>query len=318
MKEYTEIIESFYDNYKAQIDLESKTEKVIDDYLEKIDKIEKGIRLPTVVAITSFLIYFIVLAVFISIKNPPNYLYTLIPSLVGMVSLTIVMNLYIKLINTYSDAKDYIEAGSNTEVNIASMISYFAINMTAVGVVCYLVSITMKAEQLLPVQMNILNIPIYIVCGFGVFYFLFFLPALIKDKAIWSIVIFSLLLIGVFSFILFISMIIDKTEAYNYTMAFSSLWIPLLILQIWTCTQFCNSNGQQVIFDKISKVILVFTLLTFSVLLPLKLDGFIDTFYWVLMLLPISGYSIFYSEKLRSMFTIEEQQANEFTKENQI
>jgi len=313
MTDFKKIFEDVEDS-KDHIDLEIDNEKIIDDYLEQIDKLEKGIKVPQVIAITSFAIYLIFLTVFLSINDTHikvNYLYTLIPSLIGMVSLTIVMNLYIRLIDVYAQAKSFIETKKSDGVNIASLISYFTINITALGIICYLVTLTMKVQQFIIVPMNIINIPVYLIFGVILFYFLFFLPAMIKDNATWSIIFFFSFTFCGFGFILAVSMLIDHTLYFSYLVAFAILWIPLFILQAWTIEQIFSKDEpesvrQSSLYGKVMRLFMVFLIVLFAVLLPLKLEGNIVFQNWALMLLPLLAYLMLFSERIKTWFYTED------------
>jgi hypothetical protein len=307
MKEFNKLNENIDEKENlSNIELEVQHEKILDDYLDLIDKTEKRIKIPQLIATISFAIYLIFLTIFLSIINPPNYLFTLIPSLIGIVSLTLVMNLYIKLIDIYSEAKGFIETGKKQGINVASLISYFTINIVAIGIIFYLITVTMKAQHIIMAQMNLLNIPIYIIFGVGIFYFLFFLPAMIKDGAVWSIILYLLFAFSGFSFLILVSMIIDQTVEWSYIYAFCSIWPAFLTLLIFTISQFCSGKEEH-IFGKISKLIATFLLLCFIVVLPMKLDKYIDIFNWALMLFPLTSYMMFFSERIKSMFFSEDQ-----------
>ncbi len=291
------------------IEINLQHEQIIEEYLEIINKTENKLITTQLIAMVSFAVYLLFLTAFLSIDAPPNYLYTLIPSFTGVISLNASMNLYIRIIDIYSEAKNYMGSGKKVKsVSLSSIISYISINLVTFLTLGYLFSVTAKVQKIIEIELNLINIPFYIILGICLFYLLFFLPAMVKDRAIWPIVLCLTIFIAIFSFLVAFTVIFDKILVnMPYLYAFIPLFGLIAVLYIWSLYQLFNNESKEDLFAKISRLMTIFLMSGFIIITPLKLDGIIQIYNWAVMLFPITAYVLFFSERVKTLYFNEDE-----------
>jgi len=225
--------------------------------------------------------------------------------------------MYIKLIDNYTQAKSLIQNGIYEDTNLASFLSYFALNTSSVGVIIYLFTVYLKIEGILTTQMNIISTPIYVTFGVMLFYTIFILPAMIKDKALWAIVLLFVFIFNGFGLFLMLSFTIDSNFQIKFIFSFIFVICPFTVLLIYSVCQFFITQHE--IANKLAFLFLSVMLEIASMLLPLALDNMISVKIWIVLILPLFAYMVFLGEKIVSMFiSNEEEDKDKFNGANPI
>jgi len=282
------------ENYSI-MDME-RFEKIFQENQDKIICHVISMQYLQVISIFSGIIFFLLLAIFLSLQSPisNSWIYISIPFLVGEITLALSLTLFLNLSVIYNDGR----------LILASWISYFAVNLSALALIIFSISVPLKIEGYIIVPWGLITIPLYIFIGICLLYFIFMMPALLDKKCYWDIVIISSLILNFFIFMLLLNSRLDNSYSLSYVNIFIPVWITSAFFFAYIINMFVQSSNIYDFYTAITNLISNILLTAATVLIALNLDKTYPTPYWATFLLIIFSYMIFFTERLLFQFNI--------------
>lgn len=302
------------EDYKPEEDLENlddinpKLLKIIEKHHNKIATITNTINISEFTGYISFLVFLVILSIRLSPKISFNWLILLAPAATCIISFTILLNAYLKLKDLFDESDNFEEEEHNTKNNngsLGSILSYCCLNTASLSILVYLVMLTLKLQGILNIiNFNDMAIPIYILYGIAVFYYIFIFPAFIKNKMIFLLFMFGLYIIASFIFFILLNMKLDKSiQGGYYSLVFFSMLLAIGLHMICFCYLIAiNIYEKKNILNHISITIALLLLLVVLLLTGLSLDNVIKIDNWIPSVIAIFAYMILVSDKLYSFF----------------
>jgi hypothetical protein len=288
----------------SEQEMEEYLEKFYQTSMEKINSCSNAIKTFNIIGVISFIGFLILLAVRLTKDIRFSILYLLIPALVCVISFAIVLNMYLRLKDIFDEAEKQKEEDTS---QIGSILTYFCLNTCAVGVIIYLILLSLKIENFVDAQWNIITMPFYLVLGILCFYWIFIIPAFWHNKLFYEMVMISFYLICGFTFTFMINFKLDGDYSTSYLKIFS---VPLfaLGLNIILSMVMCLISEKNDLFSKILKVVFLIFAFISLLLIPLKADSLLK-FYdnWVPVVLFLSGFTVVILEKTFYLFSRDDQ-----------
>jgi hypothetical protein len=298
-------------------------------------RLEKRMTISQTLAFFSIFIFLIMVCIQVKMRSI-QYLYFLLPILVGIISFTIYMNSYLRTKDIFENSKKLIFTGVEKTENcsLSSFITYTSVNIIALFLIFYSVSLSLKLDNISifrDVEFNLLAVPIYLSLSILIFYFIFISPALFSNKYYFEIALISSYLIGGFIFFILINTKLDRGGNYTYLLAFIPIIIPFSLHFIHALYDSFNAVlsddpvnviGLDTIILKFNFFLSISFILASSILIPMQLDKHQGAFKqfpmddYVPILLFILGYTfimierfyLIYQESLISSNNEEEKQ----------
>lgn len=288
-------------NKQEQIPINNETEfdeellRIFQKNMSRIISITKWIQIFKTTSLISFLSFLIVLTA--RLITNFSWFFLLIPSLTSLLAFTLYLNNYLKLKDIFDEESNNLDSSGNYEDNtsqIGSIISYSCLNLSSLSVTIYLILLAAKLENVLYTSFNTIGIPIYLLSGIFIFYAIFILPALISNGLIFEIILIFVNILGGSIYFVLQNLRLDGNINISYLTVFSPI---ITILTMNVCYTIYNVMKSVDVLNshKIGVFFLVFSVLVSFVLIPLKLDGYINIKDWVFMVIILFGgicYSI--------------------------
>jgi hypothetical protein len=293
---------------KAEEDLENFDEinpnllKIIEKHQDEITNITNTITVSELIGYVSFLVFLLMLTIRLASNINFNWIILLVPALTCLISFTILLNAYLKLKDLFDELENENFEEEKTNTSLGSILSYFCLNTASLCVLVYLILLSLKLQNIIAINFNEIAIPIFILFGIAVFYYIFIFPAFIKNKLIFPLFMFGLYIIASFIFIVLLNMKLDKNiQGGYYSLVFFSMLISISFQMLCYTYLLVKSNKNN--FLNYISIIFALLLLLISLLLTgLKLDSVITIENWVPMVLVIFAYIILVSDKLYALF----------------
>ena len=206
---------------KVNLEEDEFYDKIMNLYYEKINTMSKWIQIGTNVGMISFLIFLGLLFAKVSNSEFPTFV-LLIFALTTLIFYTIVGNLYLAI----KDILDKVE-NNNDYIQLGSKISYFCLNTSAACGLCYLILLTLKIDNVIQGEFNLIALPFYIFMGISLFYAIFIFPAFVEAKLIVELVLLMLYIISGFIFAFLLNLKLDKALDSNYNLIFIPVYFVL-------------------------------------------------------------------------------------------
>lgn len=305
------------DDIEADIELDEYLTKIYEQNVDKINKISRIIQYSSFFGIISLLVFLILVAIRTSNSSLTfSFFFILIPALSSVTFFTVFFNSYLMLKDIFDEAEKKKDDDSNG-LQIGSMLSYFCLNAVAISVIIYLVVFCLKIDNYLIIQWNVISVPLFIILGIGVFYFVFILPAFIQNNLIFDLILIFCYLITSFMFTICLNFKLDGILAYEYTYIFIPIILSLFLHIVFSVISFIkenDSNSEKLndkmcekndIYSKICFITAMIFTLTAFILIPLKLDAMINIHNWIPTGMIVIAYMFVVNEKIYSFFVEE-------------
>ena len=171
--------------------------KIIDKYQDKITFITNTINITEIIGYFSFLAFLLMLTIRLSPNITFSWLILLAPSIACLVSFTILLNMYLKLKDIFDESENFNEEKNSS---IGSILTYFCLNTASICIIIFLVLISLKLQGIIALKLNEISIPLYLLSGIALFYYIFIFPAFVKNKLIFPLVMLGVYLVTSFIF----------------------------------------------------------------------------------------------------------------------
>jgi len=287
MKE--DLLKNEQTKYKPGEDELNKYELLIDDYYKYI-KVEK------IIALISFLIFLVLFTISTSTKTPGNWFYIFLPLEISVISTSLFLNHILRIQQT-------IENYENRGMSVGTIISYFCLNISAVNMLIYLILFSLRLQESINSNYLIISVPIFLIFGTGIFYFIFLIPALLESKLYIEVFLVISYIVNGFAFLIVINNNFDTNAQNKFSVMLIPIWIALSFHIIFNT--YCVIKGEFVTNYLISYSVLS-VLLIDAILLCVKYDRQVAIPNWVLGLLIIFAFHIFAIEKMYYSFLKQE------------
>ena len=171
---------------KSELDSDSFGEinpillKIIEKYKDKINSISLLINVSEIIGYISFLGFLLILTIRLSENFNFSWLILLIPSLICLISFTFEMNMYLKLKDIFAEV---VMTEEGTSSSLGSFLSYLCLNFGSLCLIVYTILLFLKLDGFIK-NLNEIAIPMYMLKGIIIFYYIFIFPAFIKNKMI--------------------------------------------------------------------------------------------------------------------------------------
>ena len=196
--------------------------KIYEKNMEKINTIQKVIKIAQLTGIFSFLIFLIIIAIRVnSISFAFSWFYMLIPTIICLLSFTIVINMFLKLKDIFDEAEKFRDEDESSQ--IGSIVSYFCLNVNSLNILVYLILFSLKLENIIDAQFNVISVPLYVFLGVSLFYSIFILPAFTQNKLYSEIIMIFVYIISSFTFLILLNFKLDL----NLNGQFLNIFIPV-------------------------------------------------------------------------------------------
>lgn len=303
---------------KSEIDSDSFEEinsnmlKIIEKNGEKINSISLFINISEIIGYTFFLGFLLILTIRLGESFNFSWLFLLIPSLITIISFTLEMNFYLRL-------KDLLTDGFTDEKNtssLGSILSYFCLNTGSICLTIYTILLGMKLDNIIKMNFNEIAIPLYMLMGILMFYYIFIFPAFLKNKMMLELFIIGLYLLATFLFVLLINLKVDTESNVQFCyLALSLLSVMFLNIVYFLYSILFNRNEM---INNVTNLISLLLVFVSFVLICLKLDKVIILDNWIPLSLIIFSYLIFVSDKIFLLFESKNiEEANSSSNENE-
>jgi hypothetical protein len=206
--------------------------------------------------------------------------------------------MYLKLKDLFDESEILIEDKNSS---LGSILTYFCLNTSIICIGIFLILISLRLQNLISIKINEIAIPLYILSGIALFYYIFIFPAFIKNKLI-----FPLMISGAYILCGFISLVMVNTRLDNisnclFIFSFLSILIAIAFHIVGYSYMLLNANRNNLL-NVISVLFSLTLLFTALLLIPLKLDNMINVYNWIPMVMIIFSYVILISDKLFNLF----------------
>ncbi len=304
---------------------QSLEDQMLDEYLmqvyekniSKINTIQKTMDISKVIAVISVLLFLILLA--IKVDRDFTWFVPFIPAATALLSFAVLFNLFLKLKDIFDDTGKSEDKDKDDEESshIGSNVSYFCLNLIVLNVLIYMILFSLKCDNIMESDWNVISIPIYIVFGIATFYAIFILPAFIQNKMYMESIMLFTYLICSFIFFILINLKGDKNIASEYFSVFLPFIFPLGLHFIYLISILVVSKKNNW-FRLITESGWLFFLFVACVLIIAKADK-VDSKtgygYWLPVVMVLIGYCMFVSEKVLSFFGWKKESDEEEVKE---
>ena len=310
-------------DYKPEEDLENFDEinpnllKIIEKHQDTITNITNTINFSELIGYVSFLVFLLMLTIRLASNMSFNWLFLLAPALTCLISFTILLNAYLKLKDLFDESENENFEDEKTNSSLGSILSYFCLNTASLCAFVYLILLSLKLQIIISINFNEAGIPIYVLFGIAVFYYIFILPAFIKNRLIFPLLMFGLYIISSFIFFVLLNMKLDKNmQGGYYSLVFLSMLITISFHMLFY-TYLLVKSAKNNFLNYISNLVALLLLLLGLLLIGLKLDSVITIDNWVPMVLVIFAYMILVSDKIYALFDKSEGESNNNNKNSE-
>jgi len=212
-------------------------------------------------------------------------------------ALTMVFNLYLNIqykINSYGD-----------EDNIGTIISYFSLNITSVFLFTYFILLFLKLQNIIDYHYATIAIPIYIIYGVSLFYFVFIFPALYDANLYFEIIlVFNYLIESFIAFLLLNSRNDNNSQIY-YSLIFIPIWLALALHFAYITYSSLKEERILIYFSSFFTLIII---ICASVLLCFKFDNGSKIENWFFGILLIISYLIYATDQIIHIYIKKEEE----------
>jgi hypothetical protein len=265
--------------------------------LNKINTISKWMNIFKILAILSFFLMVILLAV--RLATDFSWCFLLIPSLSSVVCLGVFLNLYLGLINLIEEFESQNKENSS---KVGSVLTYMCLNTSALSLSIFMIILAARMDLLIMTNLNILAIPLYFMFGLFFFYGIFILPAFCQNKLYAEITLIFVYLMGTFIFFVLLFLKLDQDVMIGFFYVFLSIIFTLGFHLVYIVINIFAKMRAPTL-QEISALFIISLTITAAVLTPIKLDRkLIKMPNWVPPLLLIIGLGLFILEKIISHF----------------
>ena len=271
--------------------------KIIDKYQDKINSIANVINTTELIGYIFFFIFLLMLLIRLSPKINYNWLYLSLPSIICLVSFTILLNMYLILKNIIDEIEN-ISTNENHQkkLSVGTSLSYYSLNLGSLCLGIYIILLCFKLDGFLLFKLNQIAMPLYILFGILILYFAFIFPAFVKRQLLFEIVMIGIYLTGLLIFLVSLNSKIDYRTENRFIYLFLIIIIPMILhifyyifMLITKKYNFLNN------FMILTSILL---LLSSLILIGLKLDNIISIETWIPMLIIVFSFCIAVSDKI--------------------
>jgi len=314
------------EDYKAEEDIENMDEinpnllKILEKHQDKITNITNTISVSELIGYVAFLVFLLMLTIRIAPNVSFNWLILLAPALTCVIAFTIMLNAYLNLKDLFDESEND-EKSSNS--SLGSVLSYFSLNTASLCVLIYLALLGCKLQNIISINFNEIAIPLYVLYGIALFYYIFIFPAFLKNKLFLQLLLCGLYIIASFVLVLLLNMKLDKTimqqgQGGYYSLVFLSMLITIFFHML-CYAYFLSVSAKHNFLNYTSVLVAQLLLETALLLVGLKLDSVISIDSWAAMVLVIFAYMILVADKLYAIFdqSVNAQQHNDGSKNNE-
>ena len=279
-------------------DINPNVLKIIDKYQKKITEITNVISVTEYIGYFTFLIFLLMLTIKLSSNFEFNWMFLLLPAFICLISFSLLLNMYLNLKDIFDEAENIGNEEKNT--SLGSLLSYLCLNTGCICVGLYLFLITLKMQGYVLLKLNEIAIPLYILSGIAMFYYIFIFPAFIKNKFYFDISVIGLYILGSFTFLVTINSKIDTVSKNPFVNLFLFFLIPIVFHMIYYL--YLLITNPETILNNLSMLVSIILIFSGLLMFGLKLDNSITVENWVPMILIIISYFILISEKVFKIF----------------
>lgn len=278
-------------------EINSNLLKIIEKNGEKINSISNYINISEIVGFVFFFAFLLTLTIRLSEGFNFYWLFLLIPLLISIISFNLEMNLYLRLKDLITEG---IQNEEKTSSSLGSKLSYFCLNTGSICFIFYFILLGMRLDKLVKMNFNEIAIPLYVLMGIVMFYYIFIFPAFLKNKMLPELFLIGLYIITIFLFVLLINIKIDTESNVQYCyMALSLLSVMVMNIIFFVYSILVNRNE---IINNVTNLITISMLLLSVILICLKLDKVFLLDNWIPLSMIIFSFLIFVSDKIFMLF----------------
>jgi len=162
----------------------------------------------------------------------------------------------------------------------------------------YLILFPLRLQGVINSNYFIITIPIFLVFGSGVFYFIFLIPALFESKLYFEFVLIISYILNGFSFLIIINTNFDNNSHNLFTVMLIPIFIAFSIHILYDTYNVLKGGG---LVNYIPSYLILLTLTVDSILLCLKYDRRLPIQNWIMGALLILAFQIYAIEKCYSV-----------------
>lgn len=284
-------------------EINSNLLKIIEKNGEKINSISLYINISELLGLFSFFVFLLVLTVKLSNLEEFKFAfsYILIPSLISLISFTFELNLYLKLKDLLTEGIT-LEDREKSSSSLGSILSYFCLNTGSICLSIYLILLALKLDNFLSINFNETAVPLYMLMGILMFYYIFIFPAFLKNKLMPELFLIGLYLIASFIFFLLTNLKFDTESSIQFCYISLAL-LSVMVLNIIYFIYSIVSNRNEMV-NNVTNLITILLSFSSSIMICLKLDKIILMENWIPLSLIIFSYLIFVSDKIFMLFEL--------------
>ncbi len=292
-KALKEDIETEHLTSRDQSSFVQRFEKIYFTNYKRINSLESGIKYLQIIAIFSGLLFLISITLVLSLRKhiPYAWVFSSIPLIIGIISVCLAINFFLNLTIIYNEG-----------TSLASWMSLISINLASANFIIFLLCFSLKLEGVINPPWKLVTIPLYIIVGIALFYFIFMMPAFIDRESFWDIAIISGMIVNTFIFLILLNSRLENSYKLEYLEIFIPIWITLLIFYVYLI-YFLIKDSNEFINNILNLIVNVIVTLA-TILIATNLDKVIITPYWISLTLLILAYQIFLTERLLAQFNI--------------
>jgi len=264
------------------------------DNITEINYLETSMRYFQITSIFAGLVFLIFFATVLLLDKPVMYayIYLSLPFIIGIISLILTINFFLKLTIVLDES------------SLASYMSYFSINLAGINFIIFIILFTLKMESVINIQWKIITIPLYVVIGIGLFYFIFMMPAFIDKMLYWELGLLSVFILNTLIFLILLNSRLDNSLRLSYVIIFVPVWLTIGLNYVYQIQNYTKGEDRH---DTLSNLInlIVNSLLTIAfVLIALNLDKVFLSPYVISYVLIIFSYVLFFTDRFLIQFNI--------------
>lgn len=271
--------------------------KIIDKYQDKIYSIANVINTTELIGYFSFFIFLLMLLIRLTPKINFNWMYLSLPSIICLVSFTILLNMYLNLKNIIDEVEN-ISTNDNHQKNLSvgTTLSYYSLNIGGLCLGIYIILLCFKLDGFLLLKLNQIAIPLYILFGILILYYAFIFPAFVNRQLLFEIIMIGIYLTGLLIFLVSLNSKIDNRTENHYIYLFLIILIPMILHIFYYIFVLITKKYNFV--NNLMILTSILLLLSSLFLIGLKLDNIISIETWIPMLIIVFSFSIVVSDKI--------------------
>jgi hypothetical protein len=253
----------------------------------QLDTYTSFIKYCSLISMISFSFFLICLTIKLNSDSSLNWLYVFISILITAISSSIFLNCYLVITSL-------IEKFDNGFTSKGTLISFFCLNSAFLILLIYFILLSLRITGSSDKSFTIISIPLFMLIGIAIFYFIFIVPAFFKNELYLEIILITNYILNSIILLLLLDLKLDNNYEFLYSYAFSPIYFSLFLHIVYTMIYLFKGER----FKTILSILTLISVLCGFLLLGLMLDKFITINYLVIGLLFMTGYHIYAIEKI--------------------